>query len=121
MVKKYDNYFTIAWLTKRPDRDYLYSLGSHLTIKCRQPYLDTDGRNGKIKSKDILEVYNRIHILDSRKVLNSSLNAIGQTLGLTKGTDKKIETPLIAYKRSDKCWGIYNERTGKVKKRKRQF
>ena len=65
--EKYDNYFTIAWLTKRPDRDYLYSLGSHLTIKCRQPYLETDGRNGKIKDKDILEVYNRIHILDSRK------------------------------------------------------
>ena len=119
--EKYDNYFTIAWLTKRTDRDYLYSLGSHLTIKCRQPYLDTDGRNGKIKNKDILEVYNRIHIYDSRKVLNSSLKAIGQTLGLTKGTDKKIETPLIAYKRSDKCWGIYNERTGTVKKRKDSF
>lgn len=120
-AEKYDNYFTIAWLTKRQNNDYLYSLGSHLTIKCRQPYLDTDGRNGAIKNKEFLSVYNTIHILDSRKVLNSSLKAIGQTLGLTKGTDKKIETPLIGYKYNDNHWVIYNEYNEEVEVRKDSF
>lgn len=83
-----------------------------MQLKFFQPYMKVDLRNGKLKETkngDYMKVSSTVHLLDSMKIVQSSIANIGDMLGLNKGMGE-VETPLVHYINSDNDWK-YN--TGK--------
>lgn len=109
---KYDNYFIIAKALKEK---ISFSDQKGLRLRFELPYVDVDLRSGRAKldkktGKEV-PIRSDIHIVDTRLILQGSIEKLAESIvdsktgkALSKGTDDKVETPLVGYINNDNDW-----------------